>query len=77
MVDCEKCGKKFKDGRGLAGHRRSGCGAKGGTKEKGLSGPLGDILRKKAQEHREKAKEHEEAADKLETMAGDLDTLIE
>lgn len=81
MVKCPECGEKFNDGRGLYQHRRKGCGrkpaGKAPAKDKGLSGPLGDILRKKAEEHREKAQEHEQAAEKLEEIAGTLDTLIE
>lgn len=75
---CEGCGKTFKDGRGLAGHRRSGCGTGGAAKLKAAGeGKLGDILRQKAEALREKARQHEETATKLETMAEALDEIGE
>lgn len=86
MVNCDKCGKTFKDGRGLAGHRRAGCGgAKPGRRKRGAAqraeggapgSSVGDVLRKQAEAERAKAREHEEKADKLEAMAADLDTML-
>jgi hypothetical protein len=76
MVKCEECGKKFRDGRGLAGHRRSGCGdSKAPKATTAADGKLGDILREKAESLRAKAAALTEAADKLEATAGELDNL--
>lgn len=90
MVNCKKCGKEFKDGRGLAAHRRGGaCGGGGAAKRprrkaRGRAAPragaksgVGEILRKQAKEQRERAAEHMAKADKLEAMAADLDSLLE